>query len=1271
MKKYIFIIMLVLCVYNLYAQCFDMTNLHSSSITCNYGDFYNPYQYIGVVDYGSNSSSSRHTINTDIYAKDPNVTSLTIVPVGETSSIRLGNWEVGAEAESVTFTYVVDSERPILLLKYAAVMENPGHGASEQPRLTLKVFDKNNALVNPDCMSFDFISSESLGWNSELDGTLLWKDWTFIGVDLSSYIGQKLKIQITNYDCEQSGHFGYSYFHLSCKEKKIKSLICGDAEYTTFSAPAGFEYNWYYFNGITRVQMGSGQTITVPIDGKEYFCDINQVGNTACSYTLSAVANPRYPIADFSIRQISKCVDTLYLTNLSGVSVDGMIKNEPFEECDEAIWDLGDGRKITDYDISNMPISYAVGGVYTIKLTVKLIDGNCIDTYSRNVVVRGYDDVYEREIEASICEGDYYTFGDQRLTKEGIYYKTNINRFGCDSTTILHLSIRQSYLIEDTIYFCENEVYEFEGKNIYRTGTYYARYKAQNGCDSILKLVAYTIPISYVKDTIYMCENDSVYLNGRFVKDRGVYVDTLTNILGCDSFCQTLVEYRPTFLFEEEAMICANETYLFHGVEYNKPGIYYHSYASKYGCDSIYKLTLSVLPIYNIPIYAEICHDQTFNFRGKELSAPGIYYDSLYTQLGCDSIYMLVLNKLPIYLIEDTINICEGDYYDFRGRNIYEPGVYYDSLKTTSGCDSVYKLLLIVTPIFYQEIDATICDNEYYNFRGKLLNTSGVYYDSIKTDYGCDSVYRLNLYVNETYLHNTYVELCEGDVFMFRGREIYEPGVYYDSLYSELGCDSVYKLTYNRAPSYLFEYRDSICSNRYYDFRGRKLNMPGVYFDTLKTVSGCDSIFKLILDVLPVYVFESKAIVCDDDTFVYRDFNLTESGIYYDSLTTNCGCDSVYILDFISSKTYLFEEIVSICDYEQYYFRGNLYNKSGVYWDSLLTSFGCDSIYKLDLRVSPTYRDTIIDTICLGEYYNFRGRTLNQKGVYVDTAYNSISDYCEVIFLYLDVKPSTVITDVKTNEVCANDYIYQIFYKYYGERPISYSIYYDEYAQSIGFKNVINHLFCDTILDTIPQLNVDYIRPDYYNVRLELNNGICNSSANVYDFKLLVKYPSWITEQNWNDVVAILNEEYNGGYVFDRYEWFVNDRLLDVYNGSNLYLNDIHIGDKVEVYLTRKGETYSIPTCPIIIEDKSSDIQSEYPVLVDASAVSKQNAHMSVSAQDDGYYILYDLYGRQIDRGIYKNGDSFKVQIPNMVGCYILYLNTQEYGSKSFKIVMY
>jgi len=312
------------CVVTSSGQCIDMTSLSSSQITCMYGTFYNPYAYTGV-------AYNRHTLNTNPNAMDPIAKQLRVVPVGEKTSIRLGNSRVGAQAEAINFRYTVPADNPILLLKYAAVMENPGHPASDQPRLTLQVSDASGRLIDPDCTSFDFVSSASLGWNTIQNSSyswywyeyILWKDWTCIGVDLSAYIGQTVNAKLTNYDCEQMGHYGYAYIHLSCAPKKISVTSCGSSA-TTLSAPTGFAYRWYAKSGGQTTELGRRQSIDVKIDGKEYFCDVSQPGKPSCYYTLSVVAEPRLPLAKFSVRQVKACTDTLYLTNLSGVSRDGL-----------------------------------------------------------------------------------------------------------------------------------------------------------------------------------------------------------------------------------------------------------------------------------------------------------------------------------------------------------------------------------------------------------------------------------------------------------------------------------------------------------------------------------------------------------------------------------------------------------------------------------------------------------------------------------------------------------------------------------------------------------------------------------------------------------------------------------------------------------------------------------------------------------------------------------------------------------------------------------
>ncbi len=1219
------IILFIFCTITLWgkAQCINMTDLHDPSITCTYGYVVNcdkeiiegtPYDNIGVIDHGSQSEDSRHTIHTYTNETDKNVDALRTIPLGETSSIRLGNWKVKSQAESITFSYVVSQDAPLLLLKYAAVMENPiGHNENEQPRLRLEVRDDNNQAIDSLCTFFDFIASPSLGWNTipQEDGTnLLWKDWTNIGVNLNNpqYIGHTIKIRLTNYDCGRCGHFGYAYVHLSCVEPKIETFACGDDVY--MEAPAGYEYRWYK-KGLEEHILGTKQNITVPADGAVYVCECQQIGKPLCSFPIEqvAVATPQYPIADFSVYKRLGCVDTLYLTNTSGISVNGIDKNVPIEPCDSVVWALDDGRQFTQYDISSIPIIFANTGNHTITLTAFLKKGGCHSSKTQTIFTHGTTDPHSFSYTAEICQGESYYYNGIRLTKDSLYKFIHPTSYNCDSIVHLRLIVHPSFHKTDTIYLCDGNVIDYHGLRITSGGTYLANFKTIYGCDSVFKAVVFR---------------------------------------------------RNSFYIEKDTTICQGEVYNFNGRLLQFSGEYWDSARTVYGCDSVTKLTLHVNPTYLIPTYVEVCHDQTFMFRGRELDAPGIYYDTLLTRTGCDSIYKLVFNKTPIYLFEDTVTICEGSSYNFRGRDVSEEGFYYDSLQSINGCDSVYKLLLKVEPLAMQLIDTILCGG-VYDFRGRALTQSGIYHDTVRTAFGCDSIFELNLTINPTYLLSQYVEQCEGDAFLFRGRLVDQPGVYYDSLFTHDGCDSVYQLVYNIAPTYLQEFEDSICSNKTYLFRGMEITRPGIYIDTLQTISGCDSLFKLTLHHLPSYSFVSldTAEGCSGEV-LFNGREIKHSGIYTDSLQTTCGCDSIYTANVIINEAYLFEESQKICDHAPYIFRGRRITQSGIYEDSLTTVAGCDSIYRLIAEVTHTLRDTIVDTVCVGETYIFYSLLLQKEGFYSDTLSDPMGRRCEIHSIELGAKAPSMITQVSVGLSCANAMEYELQFHYYGAKPYTYSIIYDEAALSNGFVNVIDAPYRDTIYAPIPQYkDSDYLRPNYYHARLELQNGICDPQKTGYNYDLLIRYPSWIIRQHWNDVVAVLNSSYNGGYLFDKYEWEVNGRMLETTdsNYSNLYMPELRFGDNVCAYLTRKGETYSIPTCPIEIIDNSQAIIGDNPIIVYPTTVNKAHPVLNVRASNDATYAIYNSYGHFISSGHLNQNDNIQVMLPVCSGVYLFVTN--------------
>lgn len=282
-KYYLFFVFfLLLNVIVIGQNCIDFTNFNSSGCVRTTGTFSNPYQMTLSV----NNSSNRHVVMTNPNEKDINTGSiLRTIPIGESASVRLGNSSTGAQAESISYNYQVDtSEADLLFLKYAAVLQDPNHSIARQPRLTLEILNQSGMHINESCTFADFRANANLGWNRH--GMNLWKDWTIVGVDLSQYHGQTIKVRLTTYDCAESGHYGYAYFTLSCGKKKIEIVNpCTTSTTVTFSAPAGFNYQWY---NEANSMISTNRTVTVDADDSEYRCVCSFVGNSSCGFEISA-----------------------------------------------------------------------------------------------------------------------------------------------------------------------------------------------------------------------------------------------------------------------------------------------------------------------------------------------------------------------------------------------------------------------------------------------------------------------------------------------------------------------------------------------------------------------------------------------------------------------------------------------------------------------------------------------------------------------------------------------------------------------------------------------------------------------------------------------------------------------------------------------------------------------------------------------------------------------------------------------------------------------
>lgn len=469
--------------------CQNFTDFSTCLVEPYTGVYDNPSIWRGYEDYGLENPYSRHTV---IHVNQPDSLTgngLMMIPPDEIASVRLGNPNVGAQAEAINYVYHVDTTvNDLLLLKYAAVLENPNHAPDEQPRFTLQIVDMNDMPIDDSCYYFDFISDSTLGWN--VHNHVLWKDWTSVGIDLSPFHGQTIKVKLATRDCNQGNHFGYAYYVLNCANKAITADLCGNSPHNTFRAPKGFEYRWYD-NANPSVTLSTVDTLTVDTAG-DYRCTLTPIGSTnqRCSFELTCQAGFRIPHSQFSYRLTDTvdCKQKIEFTDESIVTND-LVNLIPLSDTlDGILWDFGDG------DITSIPNPSRLfsHGEYDISLYCSINNYECFDTLLVHLTVPPVCPVPDT-IYRIICEGDTAMFYGKALDTSGFY--EHIDGFWWHYLDLSVLSTLYTHLTdtivenelpypwnEDTISSVNNSNTPFSSFLLsYTTGS-------SIGCDSLVEL---------------------------------------------------------------------------------------------------------------------------------------------------------------------------------------------------------------------------------------------------------------------------------------------------------------------------------------------------------------------------------------------------------------------------------------------------------------------------------------------------------------------------------------------------------------------------------------------------------------------------------------------------------------------------------------------------------------------------------------------------------------------------------------------------------------
>ena len=456
-------------------------------------------------------------------------------------------------------------------------------------------------------------------------------------------------------------------------------------------------------------------------------------------------------------------------------------------------------------------------------------------------------------------------------------------------------------------------------------------------------------------------------------------------------------------------------------------------------------------------------------------------------------------------------------------------------------------------------------------------------------------------------------------------------------------------------PAYTYEWMPADCKNKV-QFRNKSHVMNKRDTSEVHTLESCEQIaWEFTRNGYTQTTPEDNPLItCDPegDTIIVTLRALIGGGMC-DSVMQ----DTLYIPSILSQDSIINAQI---CEGETFIFAKQGYKQSGTYYDTHPNVAGCDSTCILNLTVHPNSEPSFVaDTVCsLDLPYWFNGYSFVYPGVYTQNLKNQWT--CDsVVTLSLQVVEKLELTVDQLPTLCADDEQLIIDYSVLHSTYDSLAVRFFSSEPQTAF---YDQMIYDTAQNTIIYPYDETILPNHYRVQLEFyQHAACGNM--VFDLEFDVQYRSSIIEQKWNDVLALLNSKYNGGYTFTAYQWYKDGAPIAGATQSYLY-EELDTDALYTVELTR-SDGVKMHTCPF--RPTTHTDTYTFPTL----AQPMQNIHIRRAAEQDSvvrvniYTMLGQLYSTTpISQGA---GD---IIAPAICGNYVVELVYENNENKSQLLIV-
>jgi|GEM_PF-840618 len=506
------------------------------------------------------------------------------------------------------------------------------------------------------------------------------------------------------------------------------------------------------------------------------------------------------------------------------------------------------------------------------------------------------------------------------------------------------------------------------------------------------------------------------------------YITITDGVTVCKDSVKVTVNQPTTSTINKTA--CTS--YLWHGVNYTKSGVYTFDSLNKAGCDSLTTLNLTInqpsVSSTNLTIYS---NQLPFSWNGLTFNAAGSQTAHILNVGGCDSaatLNLTVVASQPKTLFVSQLNVCNGGTVTvpiymknikrvtgFQGSINFDKAILrYSSITggigniSPSTADTANGRIgfMWVDPLLAGQsyADSTIAFSVKFtvapNYIGKTVLSFGTLPTALEIDTVAagtglahattDTAFKGG-YVNFTGRTNgssNSATVCPSSLpYKWNGLTFNASGTQTAHLTNTTGCDSAATMVLTVKPNATTNTVNvSGCNSVVY--KGKTYTASTTVRDTVKSAMGCDSIYNVgnikVTTIIPATNYVPLS-ACNK--LVYKGITYYNSGVATDTVKSYQGCDSVYNILLITINTITTKtNTSSISGCNSVIFRSVNYTSSTSITDTVKSYQGCDSVYNVTTininKIIPTNKQT---TLSGCNSVTYKGNTYYSTSIVKDT----------------------------------------------------------------------------------------------------------------------------------------------------------------------------------------------------------------------------------------------------------------------------------------------